>query len=121
MSNPSSNDNTHNVGHFEIPADDADRLRNFYSSLFGWQFEKARITPGYWMIKNAGISGGLMKKEHPEQMPSMYISVESIDEYINKAQELGAKIVKNKQEVDDGFYAVMEDPQGNTFGIWQGK
>jgi predicted enzyme related to lactoylglutathione lyase len=30
----------HNVGHFEIPADDVASLKNFYSSLFAWQFEE---------------------------------------------------------------------------------
>jgi predicted enzyme related to lactoylglutathione lyase len=54
-------------------------------------------------------------------MPTMFVAVESIDDHINKAQELGAKVVKNKQEIDAGYYAVIEDPQKNTFGIWQGK
>jgi len=73
------------------------------------------------MIKNAGISGGLAPREHPEEMPTMFVTVGSMDEYINKAQQLGAKVVKNKQELSEGYYAVMEDPQKNTFGIWQGK
>jgi predicted enzyme related to lactoylglutathione lyase len=30
-------------------------------------------------------------------------------------------VVKNKQEIDAGYYAVMEDPQKNTFGIWQDR
>jgi predicted enzyme related to lactoylglutathione lyase len=51
----------------------------------------------------------------------MFVAVESIDEYISKAQELGAKVVKNKQEIDAGYYAVMEDTQKNTFGLWQDK
>ena len=40
---------------------------------------------------------------------------------INKVNELGAKVVKNKQEISEGYYAVLEDPQGNTFGVWQDK
>ncbi len=110
----------HTVGHFEIPADRTGDLKSFYSSLFGWQFEKGE-TSDYWMIKNAGISGGLAPRENPEQMPTMFVSVESIDDYNGKAQQLGAKVVKNKQEIDSGYYAVMEDPQKNTFGIWQDK
>jgi predicted enzyme related to lactoylglutathione lyase len=110
----------HVVGHFEIPADRTDELKSFYSSLFGWQFEKAE-TEDYWMIKNAGISGGLAPRENPEQMPTTFVTVESIDDYIRKAQGLGAKVVKNKQEINEGYYAVMEDPQKNTFGIWQDK
>ena len=54
--------NGQKVGHHEIPADNVESLNDFYSSLFGWQFEKDQ-TQGYWMIKNAGISGGLMQKE----------------------------------------------------------
>jgi len=110
----------HNVGHFEIPADKPDDLKRFYSSLFDWQFEKGQ-TRDYWMIKNAGISGALAPRENPEQMPTMFVAVESIDDHISKAQQLGAKVVKTKQEIDAGYYAVIEDPQKNTFGIWQGK
>lgn len=111
---------SHNVGHFEIPADSTDQLKGFYSSLFGWQFEKGE-TKDYWMIKNAGISGGLAPKEDPEQMPTMFVSVESIEDYISKAKQLGAKMVKDKQEINTGYYAVLEDPQSNTFGVWQDK
>jgi predicted enzyme related to lactoylglutathione lyase len=68
------------------------------------------------MIKNVGISGGLMHKENPEQISTMFIEVESIADYTDKANELGSKVAKDKQEI-----AVLEDPQGNTFGIWQNK
>ena len=54
MSNP--NHPQHSVGHFEIPADRTEELKGFYSSLFGWQFERGQ-TRDYWMIRNAGISG----------------------------------------------------------------
>jgi predicted enzyme related to lactoylglutathione lyase len=73
------------------------------------------------MIKNAGISGGLMHKENPEQISTMFIEVESIADYTDKAKELGSKVVKDKQEIAEGYYAVLEDPQGNTFGVWQNK
>ena len=106
--------------HFEIPADSTNELKGFYSSLFGWQFEKGQ-TEDYWMIKNAGISGGLAPKENPEQMPTMFVTVESIDDYTAKAKKLNAKVVKDRQEIDQGYYAVLEDPQQNTFGIWQDK
>jgi predicted enzyme related to lactoylglutathione lyase len=55
----------------------------------------------------------------PEVSPTL--TVESIEEYINKAKQLGARVVKDKQEISEGYYAVLEDPQKNTFGIWQEK
>jgi predicted enzyme related to lactoylglutathione lyase len=45
-----SRKNAHSVRHFEIPADNVESLKDFYSSLFGWQFEKGQ-TQGYWIIK----------------------------------------------------------------------
>jgi predicted enzyme related to lactoylglutathione lyase len=112
--------NGHKVGHFEIPSDNVEGLKDFYSSLFGWQFEKGQ-TLGYWKIKNAGISGSLTQKENPEQISTMFIEVESVENYTDKANELGVKVVKNNQEISEGCYAVLEDPQGNTFGVWQDK
>jgi predicted enzyme related to lactoylglutathione lyase len=47
-----SRKNVHSVGDFEIQSDNVERLKDFYSSRFGWQFEKGQ-TLGYWMIKNA--------------------------------------------------------------------
>src|SRR5689334_4138603 len=99
----------HSVGHFEIPADSTEQLKGFYSSLFGWQFERGQVKD-YWMINNAGISGGIAKKENPEQMSTMFVNVESIEDYVARAKQLGARIVKTKQEIDAGYYAVLEDP-----------
>ena len=115
-----SSSNNHQVGHFEIPADNVDSLKSFYSSLFGWQFEKGE-TQGYYMIKNAGISGALTQKENSQQVSTQFVNVESIEDNISKAKQLGARVIKNKQEISEGYYAVLEDPQKNTFGIWQEK
>src|ERR671922_465334 len=108
----SNQTNRHNIEHFEIPAENVDSLKNFYSSLFGWQFEKGE-TQGYWMVKNAGISGALMQKENPQQISTQFVTVASIEDYINKAKQLGARVIKNKQEISEGYYAVLEDPQKN--------
>jgi predicted enzyme related to lactoylglutathione lyase len=95
-----SSSNKDQVGHFEIPADNVDSLKSFYSSLFGWQFEKGE-TQGYYMIKNAGISGALTQKENPQQVSTQFVNVESIEDYISKAKQLGARVIKNKQEISE--------------------
>ncbi len=120
MSTNNNNGIKHEIGHFEIPADNIDGLKSFYSSLFGWQFEKGE-TQGYYMIKNAGINGASAKKETPQQVSTQFVNVESLEQYINKAKQLGASVVKDRQEISEGYYAVLEDPQKNTIGIWQNK
>jgi len=117
--------------HFEIPASDVEKLREFYSKLFDWKFEKAEGAMEYWLIttvptdesgmpKEPGVNGGMMKKQDPNQTVTSYISVESVDEYSKKVQQLGGKVVMQKQEVPGmGYFAVCLDPEGNVFALWQ--
>ena len=117
------------IVHFEIPADDAERSRKFYSDLFGWKIEK---WPGmesgmeYWTINttdNEGgkaVGGGMMKRQNPQQGITNFIDVTSVDEYSAKVQSLGGKIVAPKQAVPTmGYFAVCLDTENNTFGIWE--
>jgi uncharacterized protein len=73
------------IVHFEIPADDIERSRKFYSDLFGWKIEQ---WPGpvsrdmeYWMITTTdekgdkALGGGMMKRMHPEHQVTNYIDV----------------------------------------------
>jgi len=40
----------HTIVHFEIPANDLEKLKKFYSDLFGWKFEKFPGPAEYWSI-----------------------------------------------------------------------
>lgn len=60
-------------------------------------------TQGYYMIKNAGTSGALMQKENPQQVATQFVNVESSEDYITKAKQLGARVVKDKQEIPGGY------------------
>ena len=47
--------------------------------------------------------------------------LESIDDFIAKSQKQGAKVVVNKKEISESFYAILQVQQQNTFGLWQSK
>jgi len=59
----------HPVVHFEIPAEDLERMRQFYAALFDWDMKSDPAMPGYVMVDTRtggqGIDGGLMKKQVP--------------------------------------------------------
>jgi len=40
-----------------------------------------------------------MQKDNPEQISSMFIEIESIEDYTGKAKELGSKVVKYKRDI----------------------
>ena len=120
----------HTIIHFEIPADDVEKLRKFYTKLFGWKIEKTPVID-YWMIETVpvdkkgmpirpGVNGGMMKRQNPQHKPVNYIRVESIDEYTKKIEALGGKVVVPKMEVPGiGWWAQALDPEGNLFAILQ--
>ena len=121
-----SNSVNNKIGYIEIPTDNIEETKKFYSNMFGWEYEKSEEEEGgggenYWLIKNAGIKGAITSKREDNQTPTFYIMVESIDDFIAKSQKQGAKVVVDKKEISEGFYATLQDQQQNTFGLWQSK
>ena len=81
------------VTHFEIFAEDAPELAQFYRDLFDWKVEQA---PGvdYFRIHtgapdNNGIAGGLLHRPIPGPRSWVhYVLVDSIDQTIDRVQNL---------------------------------
>jgi predicted enzyme related to lactoylglutathione lyase len=67
-----------------------------------------------------GVNGGLMRRMFPGQAPVNYIGVPSVDEFVRRAERLGAKVVASKRPVPGmGWFAQLTDTEGNIFAIWQ--
>jgi predicted enzyme related to lactoylglutathione lyase len=126
----------HTIVHFEIPANNPEKLSEFYKNLFGWNVQKMSMGEmgDYYMFETragtaqdmekaqntAGTNGGMMKKMQPSQKPVNYVMVESVDEYAKKAEKLGAKIITPKTPIPNmGAFAIALDPEGNPFGIFE--
>ena len=112
--------------HFEIPTDELERAKKFYTELFGWKFEKWQGPMEYWLITTKdgmgkdGVPGGLMKRQNPQQTITNYIDVPSVDEYLTKVKKLGGNVAVPKMAVPGaGYLAVCLDTENNTFGIWE--
>jgi uncharacterized protein len=114
------------IVHFDIATDDPQRARKFYESLFGWNMVGPPGMTDYYLIETKdlegkqGVGGGLGKRGDPSQRITTYIGVDNIDEYSNKVEKLGGKIVLAKTPVPGwGYLATCLDTEGNTFGLWQ--
>ena len=116
------------IMHFEIPADDVERAKGFYTKLFGWKFESYPTGPGedeYFMVMakdgEDGINGGLMKRKMPGQPFANYVTVPSVDAALATAQANGARTALPKQEIGGGmgWIAAFFDPENNLIGLHQ--
>jgi predicted enzyme related to lactoylglutathione lyase len=114
------------IVHFEIPSDNVERCKKFYSTLFGWKMENMMGPMEYWMFKTTNeegkevIGGAVMKRQHPQQPMISYIGVDSVAEYSKKVESLGGKVKVAKTEVPGfGWFAVCTDTENNTFALWE--
>jgi len=121
------------VAHFEIYADDPDKLGQFYTSLFDWTIEHMPDMDYRWVktvetdaegmpSQPGGINGGILKRPAGYEGRAWinYVNVESLEASIDRAKILGATVMKGKAPVPGmGWFAMLIDPQGNPFAIWQ--
>ncbi|MDP4207230.1 MAG: VOC family protein [Bacteroidota bacterium] len=125
------------VVHFEMPADDRNRMAGFYSNVFGWkpQFFGEEmgnyVTVATTETDNNGrptvpgaINGGFYPKtaDMPAPHPSIVIAVDDINASINKIKEAGGEVLGAPVDIPGvGAYVSFIDTEGNRVSILQPK
>ena len=123
------------VVHFEMPAEDRERISEFYTKAFGWQTNQLGPEMGEYvlvtttevdekmMIKKPGaINGGFFQKtdDKPSQYPSVVIQVDDIKESMKKVEEAGGKVLGEPMEIPNvGWFVSFFDPEGNRVSMLQ--
>jgi len=118
------------IAHFDIPSDDIERSKKFYSDLFGWKMDKWSGSSGemeYWLIStvddkgNKALSGGMGKRQSPQhQGITNFFDVKSVQEYSAKIEQLGGKVISPKMPIPGiGYMAMCTDTENNSFGIFE--
>lgn len=101
----------------------------FYSDLFGWEFENVMPegSEGRYFIgrvRNGDVAavGSIPEGAPPMAMWNTYVWVESADETAAKARDAGGGVAMEPFDVmDSGRMAVLTDPEGAAFCVWQAK
>jgi uncharacterized protein len=124
----------HALGSFcwiELGTTDQNAAKNFYSSLFGWHASDNPMGPGsvytIFQLEGRDAAAGytLMPEQRSAGVPPhwlLYILVESADEAVRRAAQSGGQVLKPAFDVmDAGRMAVLQDPAGAVFAVWQAK
>lgn len=112
------------IVHFEIPADDPEKLIEFYKNAFGWTFTRWGEEP-YWLAMTGdpsqpGINGGILKKRAPDMPVVNTIGVDDIDAAIAAVEQNGGIIVVPKTTMPKmGYLCYFRDPEGTITGMMQ--
>lgn len=108
------------VVHVEIPADDTGQGREFWGSLFGWQFESFPGPFEYHTTRIDEQTGGAITDMRPGARGiRSYFGVEDINAGAARVNELGGTAADPRPVPGMGWFATCTDPHGNEFGLWQ--
>ena len=122
------------VVHFEIPADDLDRAKNFYGSVFGWELQTMPMNEGeYTSVKTTdvdeqtqlptepgAINGGMFVRDERLTTPVITIDVDGIDDALKQIEAEGGSTVAPRTAIPGmGAFAYFKDPEGNVMGLWE--
>jgi len=123
------------VVHFEMPAEDRQRMADFYSGVFGWQTKLMGEDMGNYVTvatteldangrpKMPGaINGGFYPKtaDMPNPVPSIVIAVEDIKESMKMVTKAGGKVLGEPMDIPTvGSYVSFIDTEGNRVSLLQ--
>ena len=101
----------------------------FYSALLGWEVNDQPMGPDefYSMFQIRGLAVGAAYTMRPEEKQmgapphwNAYVAVEDVDRAVLRAQELGGDVLAPGFDVfDAGRMAILRDPTGAIFQVWQ--
>jgi len=113
----------------ELGTSNGEEAKNFYTKLFGWGFNDIPIGPNevYTILKLNDKSVGALYQLNSEMKAQgippnwlSYVSVTSADETAQKSKDAGGTLMKEPFDVFDlGRMAVVKDPTGAVFALWQ--
>jgi predicted enzyme related to lactoylglutathione lyase len=115
----------------ELGTPDISRARDFYHQLFGWSVVELPMGPdgSYYFLQKDGKDVAAMYQLTPDMKAQgvpphwlSYVAVADADAAAKRAAELGGQVMKGPFDLGDhGRMAVLLDPQGGAFAIWQAK
>ena len=110
------------VVHFEVVGKDVDKLRSYYSDLFGWEFS-ADNPMNYGIVERdangLGIGGGI--GPGPDGYPghvTFYVAVADVEAALAQAESLGGtRVMGPEKPMDMVEIGLFTDPEGHLIGL----
>ena len=114
------------VVHFEIVGKDAEKLKSYYSDLFGWQID-SNNPMNYGIVQRdqnvsadgVGIGGGVgAGPDGYAGHVTFYVEVPDVEAALVKAESLGGSRMMGPEKVMEGVeIGLFNDPEGHLIGV----
>ncbi len=113
---------------FDLMTTDVKGAESFYTDIIGWK--AATWQEGHYDLWKAGDEdvGGVMPLDDQARAAGAppqwlaYIATRDVDATVQKAKKLGGKVLAPPTDIPNvGRYAMLADPQGASFGVFQAR
>jgi predicted enzyme related to lactoylglutathione lyase len=114
------------VVHFEIVGKDGEKLKSYYSELFGWKINSDNpmkygivAREGNVNAEGVGIGGGVgTGPEGYDGHVTFYVEVPDVEAALAKAESLGGTRMMGPEQVMEGVeIGLFDDPEGHVVGV----
>jgi predicted enzyme related to lactoylglutathione lyase len=115
------------VVHFEVMAQDRNKLLPFYTDLFGWKIDTDNPM-GYGVIAHSdnysaggiGIGGGIFGDMPAGQDGvTFYVEVDDVEATLQQAEKLGGKRLMGPEQTGGPTFGHLLDPEGHWIGLFE--
>ena len=108
------------ISYIEFKAHDLERIKSFYSDLFGWKFTD--YGPTYTSFSETGVAGGFEKTDDPITNGALVVL------YHEDLESIKSDIVNAQGEISTDIFSFpggrrfhFKDPSGNELAVWSDK
>lgn len=110
---------------FDLLSPDAEAAAAFYAQVFGWTYDVGEAEHGHYhtAMVDGRPAAGIGQREEGSQDPSawtVHLAADDAEAMADRVTELGGSLSNGPMEVPGmGRLAIVQDPGGAVFGLWQ--
>lgn len=106
------------IVHVEFQVKDADKARQWYTDIFGWETEKDEKLDYITFTTGPNEIGGGFSASGMPAGAVPYVSTDDIPALLAKVEGRGGAVLQPEMEIPGmGTLAIFTDPDGNTIGV----
>ncbi|GAF47745.1 hypothetical protein RW1_044_00920 [Rhodococcus wratislaviensis NBRC 100605] len=106
---------------------DLDRAMTFYRSVFGWEFDVGPEEYGRYTMCLLGGKKVAALMPNPDENATefwwnVYLATDDLEATVARSADAGGTLLMEPMDIaDQGRMAMVRDPSGAQFGLWQGR
>ncbi|GAA3977968.1 VOC family protein [Actinomadura viridis] len=125
MTHMTTNAPTGTPNWLDLGIPDMERAKEFYGALFGWEFQDYGAEMGHYhscLLRGEPVAGMMPNPEAgAKYWWGVYFATDDCDGTVKRVTDSGGTVVNAPDDVgDEGRMAVLKDPAGGQFGLWEG-